>query len=55
MQNINPLTLILMIPFIDRFMYPALRRMGYPMRPMIRITLGFFFAASAMAVSDKKG
>ncbi|KAI8377943.1 POT family-domain-containing protein [Radiomyces spectabilis] len=49
MQNINPLTLVIAIPIMDRVVYPGLRRMGFPMRPMLRITLGFFFAAVAMA------
>ncbi|KAI9493549.1 POT family-domain-containing protein [Zychaea mexicana] len=49
MQNINPFTLIVTIPIMDRIFYPILRHYGYPMRPMIRITCGFFFAASAMA------
>jgi POT family proton-dependent oligopeptide transporter len=49
MQNINPLTLVLFIPIMDRFVYPALRKMGIPLRPIMRITLGFVFAALAMA------
>ncbi|KAI8388535.1 POT family-domain-containing protein [Radiomyces spectabilis] len=49
MQNINPLTLIIVIPLMDRVLYPFLRRCGIPMRPMLRITMGFIFAALAMA------
>ncbi|ORY92083.1 MFS peptide transporter, partial [Syncephalastrum racemosum] len=49
MQNINPLTLIVTIPIMDRIFYPVCRRLGFPMRPMIRITLGFLFAALGMA------
>ncbi|KAL0095080.1 POT family-domain-containing protein [Phycomyces blakesleeanus] len=48
MQNIDPLVLIIMIPFMDRFGYPFLRRCGIHMRPIMRITLGFFFAAASM-------
>ncbi|ORE12082.1 PTR2-domain-containing protein [Rhizopus microsporus var. microsporus] len=48
MQNINPLTLVIFIPIMDRIVYPGLRRMGLHLGPMIRITLGFFFAACAM-------
>ena len=51
MQNLNPFTLIVTIPIMDRIFYPLLRRYGFQMRPMVRITWGFFFAASAMAVS----
>lgn len=34
---------------MDRFLYPALRRVGIPFRPITRITMGFLFAALAMA------
>ncbi|KAM3587214.1 peptide transporter ptr2 [Umbelopsis sp. WA50703] len=47
-QNIDPLVLIITIPIMDRIVYPALRRFGYPMRPIFRITLGFLLAAVAM-------
>ncbi|CAO3614947.1 unnamed protein product [Cunninghamella blakesleeana] len=48
MQNIDPICLIIFIPIMDSFIYPFLRRVGIPMRPMFRISLGFFFAAVAM-------
>lgn len=48
MQNIDPLTIIVFIPILDRFVYPGLRRMGIPFRPITRITFGFFFASAAM-------
>jgi len=51
MQNINPLALIITIPIMDSFVYPGLRKMGIPMRPIFRITCGFFFAAVAMGYS----
>ncbi|KAI7901751.1 POT family-domain-containing protein [Cokeromyces recurvatus] len=49
MQNINPLTLVIVIPIMDRVIYPGLRRIGINFRPMARITCGFVFAALAMA------
>ncbi|KAI9254381.1 POT family-domain-containing protein [Helicostylum pulchrum] len=49
MQNINPLTLVLFIPIMDRFVYPGFRKMGFHFRPIMRITWGFVFAALAMA------
>ncbi|KAI8365558.1 POT family-domain-containing protein [Blakeslea trispora] len=49
MQNIDPLTLIIIIPIFDRIIYPTLRRWGFPMRPILRISLGFFCASIAMA------
>ncbi|KAL0091235.1 POT family-domain-containing protein [Phycomyces blakesleeanus] len=48
MQNIDPIALIILIPLMDTFIYPFLRRVGIPMRPIMRITCGFFFAAVAM-------
>jgi POT family proton-dependent oligopeptide transporter len=48
MQNIDPICLIIFIPLMDMFGYPFLRRIGLPMRPMVRISCGFFFAAVAM-------
>ncbi|CAM0142265.1 peptide transporter ptr2 [Umbelopsis sp. WA50703] len=47
-QNIDPLVLIITIPIMDRIVYPALRRVGIPMRPIFRITMGFLFAAISM-------
>lgn len=48
MQNIDPIALIIMIPLMDTFVYPFFRKCGLPMRPITRITCGFFFAAAAM-------
>jgi proton-dependent oligopeptide transporter, POT family len=48
MQNIDPITIILFIPVLDRFIYPWLRRIGVPLKPISRITLGFIFGALAM-------
>ncbi|KAI9793648.1 MAG: peptide transporter ptr2 [Peltula sp. TS41687] len=49
MQNIDPLTIIIFIPIIDRFVYPFLRKMGIPFKPITRITLGFLVGSLAMA------
>ncbi|ORZ08140.1 POT family-domain-containing protein [Absidia repens] len=51
MQNIDPICLIIFIPIMDAVIYPFLRRIGLPMRPMVRISCGFFFAAVAMGYS----
>ncbi|KAI7901093.1 POT family-domain-containing protein [Cokeromyces recurvatus] len=48
MQNIDPIALIILIPIMDNFLYPLLRRLNIPLRPIARITLGFFFAAASM-------
>lgn len=49
MQNIDALTIIIFIPIIDRLIYPALRKIGIPFRPVSRIAFGFIFATLAMA------
>ena len=49
LNNINPLTLIVFIPIVDRFLYPGLRKIGFKMRPVTRITIGFWIGAVAMA------
>lgn len=49
MQNIDPLTIIFFIPIMDRLLYPFLRKVGIPFRPITRITMGFVFAALSMA------
>lgn len=49
MQNINALTIIIFVPICDSLIYPALRKIGIPFRPITRITMGFVFASLAMA------
>ena len=48
MQNFDPIAIILLIPILDRYIYPLLQRLHIPFLPMSRITLGFFVAALAM-------
>lgn len=43
MQNIDSLTIIVFIPLMDRLVYPSLRKIGIPFRPITRITMGFVF------------
>ncbi|KAJ2957341.1 hypothetical protein NQZ79_g6945 [Umbelopsis isabellina] len=49
MQNIDPIALIILIPIMDRLVYPGFRRIGVHFRPIMRIATGFFFASVAMA------
>lgn len=48
MQNFDPIAIIVTIPLLDRLVYPALRKVGIKLRPVTRITIGFFIAAIAM-------
>lgn len=49
MQNIDPVVIIIFIPILDKIVYPFLRKCGFPMYPITRITWGFIFAALSMA------
>lgn len=49
MQNIDSLTIIIFIPICDKVIFPALRKVGIPFRPITRITMGFLFASLSMA------
>lgn len=47
--NIDPITIIVMIPIMDRFIYPFVRtKLHLAFKPIARITLGFLIAALAM-------
>lgn len=49
MQNFDPISIIIFTPLIETVLYPILRRMGIELRPIARITIGFWFAALCMA------
>lgn len=49
LPNIDPITIVLLVPVMDRFIYPFIRtRLHLAFTPMTRITLGFFIASAAM-------
>ncbi|KAF7335688.1 Peptide/h+ symporter protein [Mycena venus] len=47
-QNLNPISIIIMIPIFERVIYPFLRRRGINFTPIKRITAGFLVAGLAM-------
>ena len=49
MGNIDPVTIIIFIPVLDRLIYPYLRKLGISFRPITRIFWGFILGAAAMA------
>ncbi|PGH01111.1 POT family proton-dependent oligopeptide transporter [Blastomyces parvus] len=49
--NLNPITLIIFIPLLDRFLYPPLRKIGIVLTPVKRITIGFFLACFSMVAA----
>lgn len=49
LPNIDPITIIMLIPIIDRLIYPFIRtQLHLAFGPITRITLGFVFASLAM-------
>ncbi|KAF9034058.1 peptide/h+ symporter protein [Panaeolus papilionaceus] len=47
-QNLNPISIIIMIPIFDHLIYPFLRRRGINFTPIKRIYAGFIVAGLAM-------
>lgn len=48
MQNFDPISIIVFIPLLETLVYPLMRRMKIPFRPITRISLGFVVASLAM-------
>lgn len=48
LQNLDPITIIIFVPIFDRLIYPGLRRLGFQLLPITRITFGFFVTAISM-------
>lgn len=46
--NLNPITIIIFIPIVEKGLYPLLRKLKIPFRPITRIFFGFLLAAVAM-------
>lgn len=50
LPNIDPITIIILIPLLDRLIYPFIRsKLHIAFKPLTRITLGFVVASMAMA------
>ncbi|KAH9519725.1 hypothetical protein Btru_070734 [Bulinus truncatus] len=47
----NTIAIIIMIPIVDRLVYPLFQRIGKPLTYLKRIGIGFIFAAIAMIVA----
>ncbi|ROT39635.1 PTR2-domain-containing protein [Sodiomyces alkalinus F11] len=50
-QNLNPISIIIIVPIMDRVVYPGLRKMGIAFTPIKRMTVGFFFASASMVAA----
>lgn len=51
LQNLNPISIVIMIPIIDHVLYPGLRKLGINFSPIRRMTTGFFIAALSMVAA----
>ncbi|KAI1340570.1 PTR2-domain-containing protein [Xylariaceae sp. FL0016] len=49
MQNFDPISIIIFLPILDRIVYPFLRKRGVELRPIARITIGFWLGALCLA------
>ncbi|KAI1267890.1 POT peptide transporter [Xylariaceae sp. FL1019] len=49
--SINPISILVLLPFFDRILYPALRRWGVSFLPVTRITCGFIVMSGAIALA----
>ncbi|RSL59512.1 hypothetical protein CEP51_013902 [Fusarium floridanum] len=50
-QNLNPISIVIMIPLIDHLLYPGLRKIGLAFTPIKRMTTGFIISALSMVAS----
>lgn len=48
MQNFDPISIIVFLPLMDRFLFPALRKAKIAYPPINRIVTGFWVASLAM-------
>ncbi|KAG6003917.1 hypothetical protein E4U21_001595 [Claviceps maximensis] len=51
LQNLNPISIVIMIPLVDHVLYPGLRKLGIAFTPIKRMTFGFLLAALSMVAS----
>ncbi|KAI1296965.1 POT family protein [Xylaria venustula] len=49
-NNLDPIALLIFIPIFDKVFYPFLRRVGYNLTPIKKITAGFALGTVAMVV-----
>ncbi|KAH9905870.1 PTR2-domain-containing protein [Xylariomycetidae sp. FL2044] len=47
-NNLDPIALLIFIPICDKFFYPFLRRMGFRLTPIRKITTGLFLGTLSM-------
>jgi len=50
-QGLNPLMVMIIIPFLNLFVWQPLEKAGRPLRPLQRMTIGMFLAAAAFVAA----
>jgi proton-dependent oligopeptide transporter, POT family len=50
-QNLNPISIVILIPLMDFVVYPAFRKAKIPFTPIKRMTTGFVFASLSMVAA----
>ncbi|KAI5455965.1 POT family-domain-containing protein [Mariannaea sp. PMI_226] len=50
-QNLNPISIVIMVPLIDHLLYPGLRKIGIAFTPIKRMFAGFIISALSMVAS----
>jgi len=51
LQNLNPISIVIMIPIIDHGLYPLLRKFGIAFTPIKRMTWGFGMSSASMVAA----
>jgi POT family proton-dependent oligopeptide transporter len=51
LQNPNPISVVIILPLIDKFVYPYMKKIGLPSTATVRMTVGFVFVSASMAVA----
>ncbi|TDZ36995.1 Peptide transporter PTR2 [Colletotrichum trifolii] len=49
MQNFDPISILIFTPLLDKVLYPLLRKAGIELKPIMRITIGFWLGALCLA------
>lgn len=50
-SNLNPISVLLVLPLFEKFIYPSMKRCKLDPRPTVRMTLGFICIAASMGIA----
>ncbi len=49
--NLNPISVLIVLPVLDKLVYPLMNRIGIRTTATIRMTIGFMFVSTSMAIA----